>query len=286
MSSATKTKRRAFFASDRTGITAETLGHALLTQFEDLQIMEESLRFIDSEGLACEARDKINQAAAEDETRPLVFSTLIDSQLREILSSGNCLFFDFFDTFIGPLAQELQVKPNLTVGRSHGLIDVDEYSSRIEAVNFTLRHDDGGTLRHLEDAEIILIGISRTGKTPTCLYLSLHYGIPAANFPLVEDDLEEVHLPPTLKPYENKLIGLTTDPARLHQIRNERLPNSRYASLRQCEFETRQAEGLYRKFGIPHLHTTMKSIEEIATKIIQMAQLERHRPPYRTPIHT
>lgn len=270
-------KRMAFFVSDRTAITAETLGHSLLTQFESLQIEQESLRFIDSVERAERARSRINQAAIEDGAPPLVFSTLINAQLREIVRSGNCIFLDFFETFINHLEQELQVKSSLTEGRSHGLTDIEKYFSRMEAVNFTLSHDDGSTVNRLHEADIIMMGISRTGKTPTCLYLSLHYGIRAANFPLTEDDLEELRLPQSLKPYRDKLFGLTTDPMRLQQIRQERLPNSRYASLEQCDFETRQAEALYRRLSIPYLHTTMKSIEEIAATLIEMAGLGRGR---------
>lgn len=276
--------RVAFFVSDRTAITAETLGHTLLTQFESVNIDQTSLRFIDSVERAEKARDRINQAAAEGE-RPLVFGTLINPEIREIVKSSNCLFLDFFDVFIEPLEQELKVKSTLTAGRSHGLIDVENYSSRIDALNFTLSHDDGSTVSQLDEADIILIGISRTGKTPTCLYLSLHYGIRAANFPLTEDDLEELRLPATLKSYRNKLFGLTIDPLRLQQIRQERLPDSRYASIGQCDYEVRQAESLLRKLGIPYLCITMKSIEEIATTIIDMAGLER-RKGLHPPIHT
>lgn len=277
-------KRTAFFVSDRTAITAETLGHTLLTQFESVDIDQTSLRFIDSLERAEKARDQINQAASEG-NRPLVFGTLINPEVREIVKSSNCLFLDFFDVFIAPLEQELNVKSSLTAGRSHGLIDIETYSSRIEAVNFTLNHDDGSTVSQLDEADIILIGISRTGKTPTCLYLSLHYGIRAANFPLTEDDLEELRLPETLRPYRSKLFGLTIDPLRLQQIRQERLPDSRYASVGQCDYEVRQAESLLRKLGIPYLRITMKSIEEIAATIIDMAGLER-RKGLHPPIHT
>ncbi len=279
-------KRTTFFISDRTAITAETLGHTLLTQFESLNLQKESLRFIDTEERAAEARDRVNAAAARDEGRPLVFSTLIDPRVRAVVKQADCVFLDFFDAFITPLEKELEVKSSLTAGRSHGLTDLDEYSSRIEAINFTLSHDDGSTVSHLDQADIILVGISRTGKTPTCLYLSLHYGIRSANFPLTEDDLDDLRLPATLRPYRSKLFGLTTDPFRLQQIRNERLPNSRYASMEQCDYETRQAEALYRKLGIPHLRTTMKSIEEIATTILDMVGLEKRRVRLPAPIHT
>ncbi len=280
-------QRTAFFVSDRTAITAETLGHSLLTQFDAIVVKRVSLRFVDNVERARQVVARIEQAALEDGQRPLVFSTLIDAQVRDILRATPCVFLDFFDTFIAPLEQELQVKSTLTAGRSHGLTDLFAYSARIDAINFTLNHDDGSTLSHLEDADIILIGISRTGKTPTCLYLSLHYGIRAANFPLTEDDLEELQLPRALRDYRAKLFGLSLDPLRLQRIRQERLPNSRYASLSQCEYETRQAEALFRKLGLPYVESTMKSIEEIATTIIDMAGLEKNpQSPKRPKTHT
>ncbi len=278
-------KRMAFFVSDRTAITAETLGHSLLTQFESVEFDEVSMRFIDTSERAENARKRIDEASAGG-PRPLVFSTLIDAQVRAIVSSSNCVFLDFFDAFIAPLEQELMLKSSLTAGRSHGLTDIVKYSSRIEAVNFTLNHDDGSTCSRLQEADVILVGISRTGKTPTCLYLSLHYGIWAANFPLTEDDLEEMKLPATLASCRAKLFGLTTDSTRLQQIRQERLPNSRYASLPQCDYEVRQAEALFRKLGVPYVRTTMKSIEEIATTIIDMSGLERCHLDHKPPLHT
>ncbi len=279
-------KRRAFFVSDRTAITAETLGHSLLTQFESLNIEQSSMRFIDSVERAQRARERIDQAGLEDGVRPLVFSTLIDARVRETIRSADCVFLDFFDAFIEPLEQELETKSTLTAGRSHGMTDIETYSSRIEAINFTLNHDDGNTIARLDEADIILVGISRTGKTPTCLYLSLHYGIRAANFPITEDDMEELKLPNTLKPFKAKLFGLTTDPLRLTQIRHERLPNSRYASIEQCDYEIRQAEALFRKLRISHLRTSLKSIEEIAATIIDMAGLERRKTTHRPTLHT
>ncbi|MDX1654030.1 MAG: pyruvate, water dikinase regulatory protein [Candidatus Competibacteraceae bacterium] len=278
-------RRRAFFVSDRTAITAETLGHSLLTQFEAVSFEQSSLRFIDTPERAERARDRINQAFAEDGLLPLVFSTLINPDVRELIRSADCVFLDFFDAFIEPLEQELGIKSSLTAGRSHGMTDPIKYSSRIDAINFTLNHDDGNTVARLDEADVILVGISRTGKTPTCLYLSLHYGLRAANFPLTEDDLEDLRLPESLRAFKPKLIGLTTDPMRLKQIRQERLPNSRYASLEQCDFETRQAEALYRKHKIPSLRTALKSIEELATTIIDLAGLEKRKNPHRPSVH-
>lgn len=268
-------KRSAFFISDSTCITAENLGHTLLTQFEFLEIKSQSLRFINSTELAEQARATINRTSEQDGAKPLVFCTMINPELRDIIKSSDCSLFELFESFITRLEKELGVESVPTEGHSHGMNDREHYFERMEAVNFTLNHDDGSAVTKLDEAAIILIGISRTGKTPTCLYMSLHHGIRGANFPLTEDDLEELRLPKSLEPYRNKLFGLTTDPMRLQQIRQERLPNSRYASIKQCEFETRQSEALFRKLGIPYLSTTLKSIEEIAATIVNNAGLER-----------
>ncbi len=274
-------QRRVFFISDRTAITAETLGNSLLTQFETVSFITHTERYVDSAEKATDIVAKINRYADEDQVPPLVFCTLLDTTVQTILRTCRGVMLDFFEAFIVPLERELQVSSNHTVGRSHGMNDIREYSERIDAINFTLNHDDGSTVSHLQDADIILVGISRTGKTPTCLYLSLHYGIRAANFPLTEDDLEQLRLPQSLEPFKHKLFGLTLDAKRLQQIRQERLPNSRYASLAQCEYEIRQAEALFRKFNVPYVRSTLKSIEEIATGIIDLAHLQPRQNTYR-----
>jgi hypothetical protein len=270
-------QRTAFFLSDGTAITAETLGRSLIAQFENIRFAQQSLRFINTAERALEAQRKINETAVVDGERPVVFSTLVKPELRAIVMQSNALYLDIFATFIDPLEQELVSRSSLSLGRFHGLIDTAAYSSRIEAVDFTMSHDDGSTTKHLEQADIIIIGISRTGKTPTCLYLSLQYGIRAANFPITEDDLEHPRLPRSLAPYRDKLLALSTDARRLQQIRQERYANSRYASFEQCDYEVRQAEALYRRLGIPMLHTTLKSIEEIAATIVDMASLDTPR---------
>lgn len=274
------TRRTAFFVSDRTGITAETLGHSLLTQFEFLAFEKRTLRFIDSVERAELARDRINRRSAAENQPVLVFSTLISAELRDIVKSSNCVFFDFFESFVERLEAELGVASEPTEGHSHGMTDVSHYFNRMDAVNFTLNHDDGSAISHLDQADIIMIGCSRTGKTPTCLYLALHYGALAANFPLTEDELDDLRLPKVLEPYRAKLFGLSTDPARLQLIRQERLPNSRYASRQQCEFEVRQSEALYKRLGIPYLSTTTRSIEEISATIVDMVGLEQSKNPY------
>ncbi len=280
-------RRTAFFLSDGTGITVENFGRSLLTQFETVKFAQQSLRFVSTVERAREVRRKINETAVFDGVRPLVFSTLVKPEVQAEIKNSNALFLDIFATFISPLEEELGCISSVSTGRFHGLHNVDEYSSRIEAVDFTLNHDDGSTTRHLDEADVILIGISRSGKTPTCLYLSLQYGIRAANFPITEDDLERPNLPRSLLAYKDKLVALSTEPDRLHRIREARYPNSRYSSLNQCQFEVRQAEALYRKMRIPCLKTTMKSIEEIAATIVDLAELDlgRGRGPGRSRAH-
>ncbi len=271
------TKRTAFFISDSTGITAQNLGRALLTQFEFLAFEHTALRFINTPQRAEHARHVIERAAERDGQKPLVFSTLLDAEIRASLQATPCVYFDLFESFVSRLEAELGVCSQPVRGHSHGMTDHEHYFSRMEAINYTLTHDDGCTVAHLDEADLIMLGVSRTGKTPTCLYLSLHYGVRAANFPITEDDLDEMRLPSVLLPRRAKLFGLTTEPQRLQKIRQERLPNSRYASLRQCEYEIRQAEALYRKLGIPCLSTTLISIEEIAATIVDTMGMEYSR---------
>lgn len=268
-------KRSVFFLSDRTGITAETLGHSLLTQFEGVEFQKTTLPFLDSLEKAHQAVKRINQAAADDGVKPLLFSTLLNTSMREIIDTSEGLLFDFFDVFISPLEMELGLRSAHAVGRSHGMGIYSDYKARIDAVNFALGSDDGSTLRDYPDAEVILIGVSRSGKTPTSLYLALQYGIRAANYPITEDDLEHPGLPKPLKPYHDRLFGLTIAPERLQQIRSERRPDSAYASLKQCRYEVRAAEAMFRAENIPFVDTSAVSIEEIATTLLHQTGLKR-----------
>ena len=268
-------KRSVFFLSDRTGITAETLGHSLLTQFEGIEFRQSIVPFIDTEEKARQAVQRINQAHAEDGERPLIFSTLLNDEIRSIIDTSDGMLLDFFDAFISPMEIELGITSAHAVGRSHGMGVYSNYKERIDAVNFALGNDDGNTMKDYPQADVILIGVSRTGKTPTCLYLALQYGIHAANYPIIEEDLESAHLPKILRDYRDKLFGLTISPERLQQIRSERRPDSRYASIQQCRYEVRAVEAMYRAENIPYLDTSAVSIEEIATTIIHHAGLER-----------
>ena len=268
-------KRSAYFVSDRTGITAEMLGHSLLTQLETVAFNEVTLPFIDTIDKARSAVEQINHQGVQDGTRPLVFSTLVHADVSAVVASAKALFLDCFEVFIRPMEMELGVPASHTVGRSHSAIDFVNYHHRIEAVNYSLAHDDGVSTRDLSESDVILIGVSRCGKTPTCLYLAMQFGIRAANYPLIPEDFSSMQLPSQVKPLRKRLYGLTIRPARLQQIRNERRPGSTYATLANCEFEVREAEALMRQEGIPYLDVTSKSVEELATTILQEAKLAR-----------
>ena len=268
-------RRTAFFISDRTGITAEKLGHSLLKQFENLSFTENTLPYLDTLEKASSAVIQINQSAIIDGARPLVFSTLVNLEIQSILKSANALHLDCFNIFIKPLERELGTRSSLTVGLSHRADDIIDYHQRIESVNYSLAHDDGTSVKDSQRADIILVGVSRSGKTPTCLYLALQYGIRAANYPFIPEDFSSMLLPVQLKNLKEKLFGLTIDPVRLHQIRSERKLDSKYASLENCQYETHEAEALMRQEGIPYLDVTNKSIEELATTLLHQTQLER-----------
>ena len=268
-------KRTVFFVSDRTGITAEMLGQSLLTQFDGITLDRQSLPFVDSAAKAHAVVATINLSASAEGVRPVVFSTLVADEPRAILRQANALVLDFFEVFISPLESELGVKSSHTVGRSHGMAQPKDYNRRIEAVNFALAHDDGVSQRGLADADVILVGISRSGKTPTCLYLALQCGLKAANYPLIPEDLDAMRMPASVQQHRKKVWGLTIRPERLHQIRSERRPDSAYAALANCRREVQAAETLMQSHGIEFFDSTNRSIEELTTVILQDAKLER-----------
>lgn len=260
--------RTVFFVSDQTGITAETLGHSLMTQFDGLKFRSITVPFIDSADKAKNAVNQINLTAEVEGARPIVFATFVNDDVREILLTSRGLCLDFFDAFIGPLERELEVRSSHTSGRAHGVSNSSAYARRIDAMNFALENDDGASIRDYGRADLILVGVSRSGKTPTCLYMALHYGIFSANYPLADEEFERGELPRVLREHKEKIYGLTIAPERLHHVRNERRPDSRYASMQQVSYELRSAEQLMKTSGIPFLNTTECSIEEIASTII------------------
>jgi regulator of PEP synthase PpsR (kinase-PPPase family) len=268
-------RKQVFFVSDRTGITVEALGSSLLTQFAEMDFTRVTLPFIDSVDKARDVVAQVNGAFRETGQRPLVFSSIVDDAVRTEINKADGLVLDVFERFIVPLENELGTKSLHAVGKSHSVSNVKDYNHRIEAINYTLSHDDGVTHRGLEEADIVLVGVSRSGKTPTCLYLAMQFGIKAANYPLIPEDLEANRLPPSLLPLKQKVWGLSIAPERLHQIRTERRPDSTYADLENCRYEVAAAEKLMRQAQIPFMDSTTKSIEEIATHMLHEAHLVR-----------
>lgn len=269
------TERTVFFVSDGTGITAETLGHSVMTQFEALRYRQLRMPFVDSAEKAREAVQKIAEAGRRDGRRPIVFSTLVNPAVNAELKAADALLLDLFESFVEPLENELGMKSSHSIGRSHNIADSEEYKARIEAINFALAHDDGQSSKGLQQADVILVGVSRSGKTPTSLYLAMQYGLKAANYPLIPEDFDRDVLPSALPAHRAKLFGLSIAPERLAEVRHERRPNSRYASLDNCRHEVTAAERLMRREGIRWLSSTTKSIEEIAATIMQEVRLER-----------
>lgn len=268
-------KRLVFYVSDGTGITAETIGHTILTQFDGVDVQTTRIPFVDSVDAARQAVARIRAQAAAGGQRPILISSVVDPQITAILGESGALVLDVFAPFIAPLEDELGVKRSPRVGKAHGLGNFEEYEARINATNYALSHDDGMDVNYA-DAEVILVGVSRSGKTPTCLYLALHYGIRAANYPLTQEDLERQELPRKLLAFRARLHGLTIDPVRLAQVRETRRPGSRYARLEQCRWEVAAAEKLMRAERLPCVSTTHSSIEEIASKILSALDIQRH----------
>jgi len=273
----TPAQRTVFFISDRTGITAEMLGNSLLSQFEEYQFQRVTIPFVDTPEKIDEAIKQVNATAAAQGRRPIVVSSVVDETMSEMIRrDAHALTLDLFQIFIQPLEAELGSKSSHAAGRSHGLANSHDYFARMEAINFAQSHDDGAATRELGKAQVILVGVSRCGKTPTTLYLALQFGVRAANFPLTPDDFVDRVLPRSVIPFKEKLFGLTIAPERLHEIREERRRGSKYAALDNCRYEVREAEHLMQREGIPTVDTTSKSIEEIATTILHRAKLARH----------
>ena len=267
--------RTVFVISDGTGITAETFGTALMTQF-DIKPRIVRIPFVDTVDKAHQAVRQINHTGDVEGKKPIVFSTLVNQEVVTIINA-HCkgLLMDMFGTFVQPLEDELGMKSQHRVGRFSDISQSKEYLDRMEAINYTLAHDDGQTNHDLSGADVVLVGVSRSGKTPTSLYLAMQFGLKVANYPLIPEDFERRQLPPALVPHRKKIFGLTIDPQRLSQIRNERRPGSKYADLANCRYEVSEAEAMMRRSGIRWLSSITKSIEEIATTILQEVRPER-----------
>lgn len=261
-------KRTVYYVSESTGITAETLGHSLISQFEQtIEFKAIYMPFINTVEKAKKLAKQFDMVAKRDGARPIVFATMVEYETRVVLKRSNCLYIELFDTFIAPLSRELGVNPSGKTGLSHGMLNGESYENRMDIINFAMVNDDGARLDKFDQADVILIGVSRSGKTPTCLYLAMHFGIKAANYPLTPDDFEQNKIPDSLLKHKEKLVALTIDPPRLSRIREERRPGSEYASLKRCNSEVKQALQMFRKHGIWVLDTTTHSIEEISSRI-------------------
>ncbi|MGB9097240.1 posphoenolpyruvate synthetase regulatory kinase/phosphorylase PpsR [Erwinia sp.] len=269
-------ERSVFYISDGTAITAEVLGHAVLSQFP-VGINSVTLPFVENVQRAQAVKAQINALYVKSGVRPLVFISIVTPEIREIILQSDGFCQDIVQSLVAPLQQELGIAPAPVANRTHGLTanNLGKYDARIAAIDYTLAHDDGISLRGLEDAQVILLGVSRCGKTPTSLYLAMQFGIRAANYPFIADDMDNLKLPPALKPFQNKCFGLTIDPERLAAIRQERAENTHYASMRQCRLEVGEVEALFRTTQIRYLNSTNYSVEEIATKILDIMGLTR-----------
>lgn len=258
----------AFIVSDRTGLTAEAMAHSLLSQFPDIDFRTETFTFVDTEEKAAALVERCLMIQQDTGSAPLVFLTMVDDDLRSQFTNANLGVFDLFEQFIDPMEERLGRKSSHTIGRSHGVQDEKAYTSRIAAVHFALQTDDGLDVKNYRKAELIIIGVSRCGKTPVSLYLSLHYGLYVSNYPFTDKELGSTQLPAALEPYKDKLFGLTIDPFRLLQIRQQRYQGSTYSNADTCQREIAQAENLFRKQSIPYLNTTRMSVEEIGAMIV------------------
>ncbi len=269
-------KRFVYMISDGTGITVEFLSNSLITQFETITFDSQVFPYIDTIAKANDLVLQINQSYAATGRKPLVFMTLVNPEVSGVFQKANARVFDLFNIFIAPLEEELGTQASDIVGRAHGVANTKAYNHRIEAINYALSHDDGIKNKGYDKADIILIGVSRSGKTPSCLYMALQFGVLAANYPFTDDNgLAKFKIPEELMPYKAKLFGLTIDPERLAHIRFERKPHSTYASRDQCKIEIAEIEEMYRNEHIPYINTTHYSIEEIATKIMAQAGITR-----------
>ena len=266
--------RKVFYISDGTAITAEVFGHAVLSQFP-VEFDALTIPFVETEAKAQRIKAQIDDCFITTGERPLVFHSIVKPEIRDIIYSSEGIDYDFLNTFVAPLEKQLGMKASPVVHRTHGKAN-EGYEARIDAINYTMDNDDGQTLKNIDQADLVLLGVSRCGKTPSSLYLSMQFGIKAANYPFVEDDMDNLKLPDALKRNKKKLFGLTIDPVRLHEIRQSRMENSRYSSLRQCRIEVKEVEMMYKRERIPFVDTTNHSVEEISTKILDVTGLKRH----------
>ncbi|SDS81112.1 hypothetical protein SAMN04488570_2754 [Nocardioides scoriae] len=269
-----------FFLSDSTGISAETMGNALLLQFPDVIFDRTLIPFISTVEDARRVVEQVD-AAMDGPVTPLVFTTAAEDAVRRELAKTRAPMIDFFDLHMGRVEELLGRRGARQALRLHGVGDIKRYNNRMAAVEFTIEHDDGQSVRMLEKADVILLAPSRCGKTPTSMYLALQHGLFVANYPLVEEDLESSDLPGPVRAHVDRCFGLVTTVDRLARVRAERRPSSRYSSAEQCRWELRRAAQLFDAHRVPSIDSSARSVEEISTVIVQ--QLARRTRPAPTP---
>ncbi len=258
-----------YYISDSTAILAEDLGRALLCQFPGISFNEEKIPFVRSPEQAQAALQKILERSGG--RFPLLFCTIIDRNIREIFDSPEVEYFDILNGFLGQLEHSLEATPLREPGFSRRGKDI---AKRVEAIHYTLEHDDGTRTREYHQADIILVGVSRSGKTPVSVYLATHFGLKAANFPLTSEQLDNYVLPVDIIRNRQRALGLTSSPKHLHKIREKRYKGSSYASLSTCSRELQQARQLFSQHQIRVLETEGKSIEELAVQAIQLTGIK------------
>lgn len=264
-----------FYISDQTGITTEKLGSALLVKFPQLEFHKDSFPFANTPTKIGKALLRVRNRYLMDGHKPIIISSMINPELRKMLKVDYAIHLDFFEAFIGTLEQAFGLSAEMTEGKVHSIGNEEKYNHRIDAIHYSLDNDDGVSCKNYDDADIIIIGVSRVGKTPTSIYLAVNYGIKVANYPLAENDLLSSHLPKSLVPYHHKLFGLSIEPERLQQLRTNRMPGTKYASLENCQMEIAAAEKIMNTCGVPFINSNHKSIEEISVAIMQLVKLTR-----------
>ncbi len=268
-------QRLIYFISNGTAITAETLGLSLLAQFPDHHFKIRTIPFVDTFEKARKVTEEIDAHIDASKQLPIVICTMADEDLMKIVHQSKALIIDPFKDFLPRLEKVLAAQHYHQPGQSHRIVNPSRYESRIDAIDFAMQHDDGSKISNYEQADIILVGVSRSGKTPSCLYLALQFGIKAANYPITEEDMESDRLPAPVSPFRDRLYGLTTDLDRLASIREERRPGSRYASVEQCRYELRAVEEMFHRHRIQFINTTRMSVEEISARIMRDNDLQR-----------
>lgn len=261
-----------YFLSGSTGILAEDLGKALLCQFPEISFNEEKIPFIRTEEDAWKAREHILKRSSG--RHPLVFSTIMNPELIGILDAPEIEFFNICDTYLNRLAELLEAEPLRESGFSRHLDDTT-MAKRVSAIQYCIAHDDGSLTRDYDEAEVILLGVSRSGKTPVSVYLATQMGIKTANYPLVCEDLNAYRLPMDIIRNKKRVVGLSTTPEILHHIREKRYKDSSYAKLATCVKELSQAHQIFLNYQIPVIMSDGRSIEETATQVAQTLAVNR-----------